>query len=67
MGLLVAFGFMNVAAMLTLAGVVVIEKAWVHGRAITRVVGIGTLALAVLVVWVPALAPGLQARPMGGM
>ena len=35
-------------------------KLWVHGEVLARVVGLAALALAVAVIWVPALAPGLQ-------
>ena len=43
-----------------LAAVVLAEKLWVHGELLARVVGVAALALAVAVIWVPALAPGLQ-------
>jgi len=32
----------------------------VRGELLVRVVGVAALALAVAVIWVPALAPGLQ-------
>jgi hypothetical protein len=47
-----------VAFLLTM--VVLAEKLWVRGEALARVVGIAALALAVAVIWVPALAPGLD-------
>jgi hypothetical protein len=33
---------------------------WVRGEVLARVVGVAALVLAVAVVWVPALAPGLH-------
>lgn len=56
---LVAVGVMNVPAMLVLAGTVLVEKLWSHGIGFARFVGGVALVLAVAVVWVPALAPGL--------
>jgi predicted metal-binding membrane protein len=68
MGLLVAFGLMNVVAMVVLAGVVLVEKVWPHGPGFARAVGVVAAACAVLVIWVPGLAPGLeQSRTMVGM
>jgi predicted metal-binding membrane protein len=68
MALLVAFGVMNVVAMVVLAVIVLIEKANARGQGFARVVGIAALVLAVVVIWAPALAPGLHAsHPMGGM
>ena len=43
-----------------LAAVVLAEKLWVHGEVLARLVGVAALALAVAVIWVPALAPGLH-------
>jgi predicted metal-binding membrane protein len=71
MALLIAFGLMNVIAMVVLAGVVLTEKTWVWGPHFSRVLGVVALGLAVTAVFVPGLAPGLQqlANPsqMGGM
>jgi len=36
------------------------EQLWVDGELLTRAVGVAALALAVAVIWVPALAPGLH-------
>jgi predicted metal-binding membrane protein len=58
--LLVAVGVMNLGAMLALAAVVVIEKLWSRGEAFSRAVGVAALALAVAVIWIPELAPGLH-------
>jgi predicted metal-binding membrane protein len=63
MVILVAVGVMNVAAMIGLAIVVLIEKAWRWGTVAGRVAGVAALALAVAVIWLPWLAPGLQATP----
>jgi predicted metal-binding membrane protein len=60
MTLFVVLGVMNLAAMVVLAAVVLAEKLWMHGELLARVVGVAALALAVAVVWVPALAPGLH-------
>ncbi len=60
MALFIAIGMMNVAAMVLLAVVVLVEKLWVHGEVLSRAVGGTALALAVAVIWVPALAPGLR-------
>jgi predicted metal-binding membrane protein len=68
MALLVAFGLMNVTAMIGLAGVVLAEKVLRHGRDVARLVGVVALVLAALVIWMPALAPSLEAGThMGGM
>jgi predicted metal-binding membrane protein len=71
MALLVAFGLMNVIAMVVLAGAVLAEKTWIWGPRFSRVLGVAALGLAVAVILVPGLAPGLRqvANPgqMGGM
>ncbi|HET9017308.1 MAG TPA: DUF2182 domain-containing protein, partial [Thermomicrobiaceae bacterium] len=67
MALLVAFGVMNVGAMVVLAAVVAVEKQWSHGEGFARLAGIAALGLAVLVVFHPGLAPGLHAAPMASM
>jgi len=71
MALLIAFGLMNVIAMAVLAAAVLAEKTWVWGPQVSRVLGIAALGLAVAVVFVPGLAPGLQhvgnTGQMGGM
>lgn len=61
MVVLVAVGLMNVAAMVGLAAVVLIEKTWRWGPAVGRLAGAAALALAVAVIWFPWLAPGLHA------
>ncbi|MFI9243721.1 DUF2182 domain-containing protein [Streptomyces sp. NPDC053086] len=67
MVLLAAFGVMNLWAMVVLAAVITIEKLAPAGRVVARAVGIGSIALAVAVFWVPALAPGLTGGGMTGM
>jgi predicted metal-binding membrane protein len=64
MALLVAFGLMNVAAMVILAAAVLAEKTWARGPALSRGLGVVALILAVVVVFEPGLAAGLQ--PAGG-
>jgi predicted metal-binding membrane protein len=56
MALFVVVGVTNLAAMVVLAAVVLAEKLWVHGELLARLVGVAALALAVAVIWVPALA-----------
>jgi predicted metal-binding membrane protein len=63
MVILIAVGVMNVAAMVGLAVVVLIEKTWRWGPAAGRVAGAAALALAVAIIWLPWLAPGLHASP----
>jgi predicted metal-binding membrane protein len=68
MALLIAFGLMNLGAMVVLAAVVLIEKTSAWGSLFSRAVGAGSLVLAVVVIFRPALAPGLHAgTPVGGM
>ena len=67
MALMVAFGVMNLAAMVVLAGAIAIEKQWSHGDGFARVVGLVSLGLAVLVIFYPGLAPGLHAGTMNSM
>jgi len=63
--ILVAVGVMNIAAMIGLAAVVLIEKTWSRGPAAGRVAGVTALGLAAAVIWLPGLAPGLHgAAPM---
>lgn len=67
MALLVAFGLMNVVAMVVLAAAVLAEKTWAWGPRFSRVLGVAALILAIAVVFEPALAPGLQHAAGGGM
>jgi predicted metal-binding membrane protein len=59
MTMLVAFGLMNLDAMIALALVVVVEKLGPWGRQFARLVGVVALAATVVVVLQPHLAPGL--------
>ncbi len=68
--LMIAFGVMNVGAMVGLAAVIAIEKLWRHGETFARVVGVACLVFAVLVLFEPGLAPGLDpdgVNPMQNM
>ncbi|MFG2883393.1 DUF2182 domain-containing protein [Streptomyces sp. NPDC048297] len=65
--LLAAFGLMNLWAMVALAAVIAVEKLAPAGHLVARAVGVTSIALAVAVFWVPALAPGLTGGGMGGM
>ncbi|MEU5208738.1 DUF2182 domain-containing protein [Streptomyces sp. NPDC020742] len=67
MVLLAAFGLMNLWAMVVLAAVISAEKLVPAGPRVARAVGIASIALAVAVFWVPALAPGLTGGGMTGM
>jgi predicted metal-binding membrane protein len=64
MVILIALGVMNLAAMVGLAALILIEKAWARGPAAGRLAGAAALGLAVATIWLPWLAPGLQAAPM---
>ena len=71
MVLMVAFGVMNVGAMIGLAVVIAVEKVWRHGEAFARAVGVACLLYAGLLIFEPSLAPGLDPgavmTDMGGM
>ena len=67
MVLLIAVGVMNIAAMVGLAALVLIEKTWSWGAVAGRLAGVAALALAIAIIWLPWLAPGLHAAPMMGM
>ncbi|MFG2128701.1 DUF2182 domain-containing protein [Streptomyces sp. NPDC048751] len=67
MVLLAAFGAMNLWAMVALASVITVEKLAPLGRLVARAVGVASIALAVAVFWVPALALGLTGADMTGM
>ena len=58
--LMIAFGVMNLGAMVALAAVIAIEKVWRHGEAFARVFGVGCLVFAVVLIFEPGLAPGLD-------
>ena len=64
MAILIAVGVMDVAAMVGLAALVLIEKVWTWGPVAGRLAGAAALALAVATVWLPWLAPGLHAAPL---
>lgn len=61
---LVAVGAMNVPAMVSLAGVILIEKVWRYGPVFSRSVGVLLLLVAALAPFIPSLLPGLRGAPM---
>ncbi len=63
MALMFIFGVMNIGAMLILTLVIAVEKIWTTGQTFPRAVGVACFALAVAVIWFPALAPGLLPNP----
>jgi len=63
MVILVAVGVMNVGAMVGLAVVVLTEKTLGWGPVAGRAFGVAALGLAVAIIWLPRLAPGLHAAP----
>ncbi len=67
MALLVAFGLMNLAAMIVLAAIVLLEKTSPWGYRFSRVLGVAALVLALMVIFQPGLAPGLHATTPAGM
>jgi predicted metal-binding membrane protein len=65
---LIALGVMDLRWMVAFATVIVLEKLWRFGRALSYAVGVGLLVLAVLAPSHPDLIPGLHAAGgMGGM
>jgi hypothetical protein len=58
---------MNLAAMALLAVVIFLEKIWRRGDALAKVLSIGFIAFALVIPFVPGLAPGLHTSnaPMG--
>jgi len=67
MALLVAFGLMNLTAMVVLAAVVLVEKTSPWGSRFSRALGVMALVLAVVVVFAPGVAPGLHPAAHPGM
>jgi predicted metal-binding membrane protein len=63
MALLIAFGLMNLGAMIALSAFVLVEKTTSWGIRFGRALGVAALILAVLVIFEPALAPGLHSTP----
>ena len=57
---MVAFGVMNIAAMVGLALVIAVEKHWRHGERFARAVGIVAVVWAIAIVIDPSVAPGLD-------
>ncbi len=65
--LLVAFGFMNLLAMVALAALILAEKYWSAGERLARVVGIVLIGLAVMALLAPGLVHGVGHQPMSDM
>ena len=65
MVVLVAVGTMNLAWMAALAGTVLLEKTWRHGKGFSIAFGLAMIAFACVVPWHPSLLPGLYMH--GGM
>ena len=63
MALLVAFGLMNLTFMVGLSAVILGEKSLTWGSQFSRGLGVIALALAVVVVFIPGVAPGLHPNP----
>ncbi len=67
MAVLVVVGVMSFPAMIAVAVAIFAEKVSRHGRAASRLVGVGLLACAALAPFVPALVPTLHAMGSGSM
>lgn len=61
MVVLIAVGVMNLAWMAAIAAVVFLEKAWSHGRMLSKALGVGLILFAFFVPGNPSLLPGLYA------
>jgi predicted metal-binding membrane protein len=61
---LIAVGVMNLAWMVAIAAVVLIEKTWAYGRAAGIAVGVGLIVFATFVPAHPGLVPGLHSSMM---
>jgi predicted metal-binding membrane protein len=59
MMLFIAFGVMNLIAMVALAALIFAEKRWSQGERLARIAGFALIVLAVAVLFVPRIAPGL--------
>lgn len=64
MVVLFALGVMNLAAMIGLAAVITAEKLLPRPVRVMRAVGVAAIALAVMSLWFPALAPAVRAPGM---
>lgn len=58
--LMIAFGVMNITAMIALAVIIAMEKVWRHGERFARIIGVGSLVYAIALIFLPVLAPGLD-------
>jgi predicted metal-binding membrane protein len=64
MTILLAVGVMNLIAMVGLMLLIIAEKLFAFGPLTGRLAGVAAIAMAVALIWVPSLAPGLQPMPM---
>jgi predicted metal-binding membrane protein len=65
MVVLVAVGVMSLGWMAAIAAVVLLEKTWRHGRALSAALGVALIVFAALVPTHPELLPGLyETMPM---
>ena len=64
--LMAAFGVMNIYGMIGLAAVVAVEKLTPAGERFSKGIGVALLILAIVVIWVPDVAPGLTGRAAMG-
>ena len=60
MVVLLALGAMSIVPMVLVAAIVITEKLWIKGENFSRLVGVASLALALVTIWVPGLAPGFR-------
>jgi predicted metal-binding membrane protein len=65
MAVLITVGVMNLAWMAGLAGAVLLEKTWRHGKGFGITLGLAMIVFACFVPWHPGLLPGLHTQ--GGM
>ncbi|GAB3043266.1 hypothetical protein GCM10027052_26790 [Parafrigoribacterium mesophilum] len=61
MVVLICVGVMNLVWMAAIAAAILLEKTWKHGRAFSKVVGVGIIVFACFVPLNPVLLPGLTA------
>jgi predicted metal-binding membrane protein len=64
---LIAVGVMNVAVMVALAVVILVEKLWRYGKPFGQAVGVVLVAVGVLAIWLPWLLPGLHVSAVPAM
>lgn len=62
--LLVAVGVMNLVAMACLTVLIAAEKLWAKGVLMSHLAGVAALGMAIAVIFLPSLAPGLHSSQM---